>query len=222
MTIDADDISIGPLEEVESDAASEVYLATYPIIRRLSVQDALKSWDFFLASAISHGLLTWLCSASFLLRTQLLLALGSLLLQALYLVVGSRYLWRYPPYTSNLHEHWSQPHRRFLVARDKASGGRIVGTIALERRDNLSSALFCFCVVPKYQCKGIGGLLNKEAERIAREEFGSEKLVLQTSPFLDSGLAFYKKHGHKYTSTLVFPFPYLWYRFRAVRYEKVL
>ncbi len=101
-------------------------------------------------------------------------------------------------------ETLARPDTIVLLARD---AGTLVGCCELQRPTDGAAHLGMFAVAPGLQGGGIGRHVLDEAERIARDEWGAERLELEVIDIRDSLIAWYERRG--YVRTGVFePFPY--------------
>jgi GNAT superfamily N-acetyltransferase len=95
------------------------------------------------------------------------------------------------------------PGNVFLMAYDASA---LVACCHLQRRGD-SMYFGMFAVDPARQARGTGIVVLSEAERIAREDWGVPRLVMQVIEVRDELIAWYERHGYRRTGETI-PFPY--------------
>lgn len=85
-------------------------------------------------------------------------------------------------------------------------GGAIVASCYIERQDAVCY-FGMFSVHPPLQGAGIGRLVIEEVERIARDEWGSERIEMTVIDIRDTLIAWYERRGYVRTGRTK-PFPY--------------
>lgn len=105
------------------------------------------------------------------------------------------------------------------------TGGEIVACCQLEHRGE--AAYFgMFSVRPEQQGGGIGKAVIAEAERIARDDWGAQRMEMTVIAQREDLIAFYERRGYKRTGVFE-PFPYGDERFGIpkrddLRFEKLV
>jgi ribosomal protein S18 acetylase RimI-like enzyme len=85
--------------------------------------------------------------------------------------------------------------------------GRLVGCCQLERRGNHEAYFGMFAVIPTGQGRGRGRAILREAERVAREEWGATRLRMTVIRQRHDLIAWYERLGYGLTGETE-PFPY--------------
>lgn len=198
MTEAEDGISVGLLQEEDCDHATAVWLPNFSGPQKIFFLRIIKSWRFFAFCGVTHLFISWAFSVPFETFPMLLTFFLSISIHVCFVCFFLFIICR-PKDQFHLYSYWSQPHRRFIVAKDESHGHRVIGTVAIERntKDPSKTELFRFRVIPEYQRRGVGVRLNNEAERLAKEEFGCRTMMLETVPEHETGIAFYVRNGYQ-------------------------
>ncbi|HZQ56509.1 MAG TPA: GNAT family N-acetyltransferase [Acidimicrobiales bacterium] len=93
---------------------------------------------------------------------------------------------------------------RILVAEEH---GVIVGCCQLERRSGGTAYLGMLAVAPGLQARGVGRAVVGEGERIARTEWGAERMQMTVIKQRSELIAWYQRLGYAPTGETA-PFPY--------------
>jgi ribosomal protein S18 acetylase RimI-like enzyme len=101
----------------------------------------------------------------------------------------------------------ANPNSSLLLATGEAEQGSAIGCCVIERRDAGRAYFGTFAVRPGLQGGGIGKQLLAEAERIAREEWGSSSVEMTVIAQREELIAWYVKRGYLPTGESR-PFPY--------------
>jgi ribosomal protein S18 acetylase RimI-like enzyme len=84
---------------------------------------------------------------------------------------------------------------------------RLVGCCQLQRRPDGTAYFGMFAVVPRQQGQGLGRLIVAEAERIAGEEWGGDRMSMTVIRQRADLIAWYERLGYRTTGRTE-PFPY--------------
>jgi ribosomal protein S18 acetylase RimI-like enzyme len=87
------------------------------------------------------------------------------------------------------------------------AGGQLVGCCQLERRPHAEAYFGTFAVRPGGQGQGWGGRILAEAERLARDEWGADTMVMSVLAQRPDLTAWYERRGYRRTGETT-PFPY--------------
>lgn len=74
----------------------------------------------------------------------------------------------------------------------------LIGSVHLERAEQ-GAYLGMFTIAPTLQRQGIGKRFMQEAERIVREEWGAEKMMMLVITLRGELIAFYERRGYRRT-----------------------
>lgn len=96
-----------------------------------------------------------------------------------------------------LRELIAKPGNTLLLAFE--ADGRLVGTVQLESRPRSTCYLGMFTVLPTSQARGYGKAFLAEAERFARDRYGSSEMEMAVITVRHELLAWYERRGYKRT-----------------------
>jgi ribosomal protein S18 acetylase RimI-like enzyme len=99
----------------------------------------------------------------------------------------------------------ASPKTRVIVAVDGA--GDLIGCCAVERVDQQRAYFGTFAVRPRLQGAGLGKRLLAEAERVARHDWGCDRLEMQVIAQRTDLIEWYERRGYRRTGE-VQAFPY--------------
>jgi GNAT superfamily N-acetyltransferase len=87
------------------------------------------------------------------------------------------------------------------------AGGELAGCCKLERQPEATVLFGLFSVPPERQGQGWGRAILAEAERLAREEWGAQTMVMTVLAQRPDLIAWYERRGYRRTGETQ-PFPY--------------
>jgi ribosomal protein S18 acetylase RimI-like enzyme len=84
--------------------------------------------------------------------------------------------------------------------------GTIIGSVHVERVDEMTAYLGMLVIKPLLQGQGLGRSLTEEAERFVRAEWGAARMQMQVITLREELIAWYERRGYRRTGETK-PFP---------------
>jgi len=103
-----------------------------------------------------------------------------------------------------------------LAEAEAEADGQLAGCCQLERRPDAGAYFGMFAVPPGAQGRGWGGAILTEAERLARDEWGADTMVMTVLAQRPDLIAWYERRGYRPTGRSI-PFPHSNERFGVPR-----